>query len=309
MPTADDLYRQFQNIRDRVRQAQAARPDYWADYPTYQAAMEQICTQLIGPIVDEANIGENIAHTLLDQPEPAPPPANTHLGGYGGTYAGHGFARDCYLGRNADEALWGPHHGLELLAPCPGRVEAYSFQTPLNTPRDALNAEYYRRRDDLLRDWVCIAPQAALDATASEDEIKAFISVQNMFIAVFWPDTPLQARNGQMVHAIWGGHCKSDIPVGRVETGQRFLTIWDSGVRFENNGIVARAAHVHLCGSATGTLSPNGDIDGFLIAELLGLYVQDVGTVPGPNDYMTGGFIARLPRSQWTGHTIPPIPT
>jgi hypothetical protein len=314
MATPDELYQQWQNVKDRVKAIQAARPqDYWADYPTYQAAMTEICDHLAGPIDDEANLGLAISHLLLDTPEPPsppepPPPVNTHLVAFAGTYPNHGWARDCYIGQDDNQKLWGPHHGIELLAPCPGRVEAYSFQTPLNLPAEGFGAEYARRRDDLFENWVCIAPLPYTGDAVSEEEIARFFELQNMFVSVFWPDTPLVARDGRLVHALWGGHCKSDIPVGRVDTGQRFLTSWDTGIRFERNGVTARAAHVHLCGSTTGALSPNGDIDGFLIAELLGLDVQDIGTVPGPDDYMTGQFIAGRHLTDWKGHEIPAIP-
>lgn len=238
-------------------------------------------------------------------PPPDPPPVS-HYQGFAVTYAGHDPARDCYLGTSPDQKEWGRHDGLPVLAPAPGRVELYQFPTPLNLST-MTDPDYVRRVDELWGDgWVCISP-----ATLEHVEVAGpLIAAQAMYVAVYWPDAPIRLSNGQMLRAAWFGHCRGDIPVGRVDTGGRICTSWDSGVRFENNGITARAAHAHTCGSATGTLSPNGDVDGLLVAQALGWQVEYRGASgPGPNDYMAGNYIAGKPRSQWGGRAIPPMPS
>lgn len=232
-----------------------------------------------------------------------PVPPVSHYQGFAVTYAGHDPARDCYLGTSPDQKEWGRHDGLPILAPAPGRVELYQFATPLSAPSHA-DPEYARHHAELFgAGWVCIAPPPVRLGGP-------LVGSQTMFVAVYWPDAPLPLSNGQMLKAAWFGHCKGDIPAGRVDTGGRICTSYDSGIRFETNGITARAAHVHTCGSATGTLSMNGDVDGLLVAQALGWQVEYRGAGgPGPNDYMTGGFIAGKPRAQWAGHPIPPVPS
>lgn len=238
-------------------------------------------------------------------PPPDPPPAPTTYQGFAVSYAGHDPARDAYLGTSPDQKEWGRHDGLPILAPAPGRVELYQFPTPLNAPIHA-DPDHTKREMELFGGgWVCMAPLP--------DDMKIggpLYGTQAMFVAVYWPDTPIRLANGQMLKAAWFGHCKGDIPVGRVDTGGRICTSWDSGVRFENNGIQARAAHVHTCGSATGVLSMNGDVDGLLVAQAFGWQIEWRGTGgPGPQDYLTGQWIAGKRQSQWGGHVIPPVPS
>lgn len=236
------------------------------------------------------------------------PPPVSHYQGFAVSYAGHDPARDCYLGTSPDQKEWGRHDGLPILAPAPGRVELYQFPTPLNLPKGTpvvFRAEYQQNHDDLFgAGWVCVAPSPDPGLAGGP-----LVGSQVMFVAVYWPDTPIRLSNGQMLKAAWFGHCKGDIPVGRVDTGGRICTSYDSGVRFENNGIQARAAHAHVCGSATGTLSMNGDVDGLLVAQALGWQIEYRGAGgPGPNEYMGGQWLAGKPRSQWGGHAIPPVP-
>jgi hypothetical protein len=239
------------------------------------------------------------------EPEPTPPPtpAAAYLG-FAVTYAGHDPARDVYLGLTPDQKEWGRHDGLPVLAPGPGRVELYQFPTPLNLPA-AADPDYVRHYDELFREpWICMAPPPFHQAANAH-----LIGSQAMFVAVYWPDAPIHLSNGQTLKAAWFGHCKGDIAVGRVNTGDRICTSYNSGINFEANGITARAAHVHTCGSATGVLSMNGDVDGLLVAQALGWQVEYRGANgPGPDQYMAGGFVAGKPKSQWVGHQIPPVP-
>lgn len=253
--------------------------------------------------LEDADAALDAALAGIPEPPPDPPPLS-HYQGFAVTYAGHDPARDVYLGTSPDQKEWGRHDGLPVLAPEPGRVELYQFATPLNLPTGT-DPEYARHHEELFgAGWVCMAPIAdPRTATAR------LYGTQAMFVAVYWPDAAIRLANGQMLKAAWFGHCRGDVAVGRVDTGGRICTSWDSGIRFENNGITARAAHVHCCGSATGTLSMNGDVDGLLVAQALGWQVEYRGaTGPGPNDYMAGNYVAGKPRSQWGGHAIPPIP-
>lgn len=234
------------------------------------------------------------------EPDPAPQPAPAAvLSGFGGTYSGHGLARDCYLGTDPEMVAWGPHHGIDLLAPAPGRVELYQFGTPL-AGAAASDREYQQRHHALFDGWVCSAQRDVMMGGR-------LFGAQTMFVAVYWPDDPRRVGNGQVYRAAGAGHCRSDVPVGRVNAGDRWATTWDSGVRFEGQGLQVRAAHVHLTGF-TGQLSPNGDIDGLLVAEDLGLQVRNVGIIAGPNDYLAGSWIAGRPKREWAGRALPPMP-
>ncbi len=296
MPTKQDIYDLLDEVHRIVTDAQDAG---WSDAETQSA---------LGSIKDYMNQIGALVHELGADPTPAPPPDPTpvsHYQGFAISYSGHDPARDVYLGTGPDQKEWGRHDGLPILAPAPGRVERYQFGTPLNAPR-MVDPEYAQHHQELFgAGWVCMAPASALTLTGDP-----LYGSQTMQVAVFWPDTPIRLSNGQQAHAFWFGHCKPDVPVGRVDVGGRICTSWDSGVRFENNGIQARAAHVHCCGSATGTLSMNGDVDGLLVAQALGWQVEWRGAGgPGPNDYMSGQWIAGKPRSQWGGHPIPPVPS
>lgn len=222
-------------------------------------------------------------------------PAATLLGA-GGTYPGHGLARDCYLGSTDDEVQWGPHHNWELRAPAAGTVTLYRFTTPLKT-LNATSDEYQKAYRALFRKWVCISPWPAGGRP------------QIMNVVVFVPDAPLPSPGGPPLRALWFGHVRDDVRTGRVARGDLFALSGASGIQFEKVGIAkARAAHVHTCASATGALSPNGDVDGFVAAKAMGWDVVNVGTVPGPNEYLSGYFCAgRLLRDfQWAHKPIPP---
>jgi hypothetical protein len=135
---------------------------------------------------------------------------------------------------------------------------------------------------------------------------------QVMQVAVFVPDAPLNSSRGP-IRAIWFGHVKPGVKTGRVAAGETFGYSYDSGIRFENNGVPnARASHVHACASATGQLSPNGDVDGLVAAELMGwtpiTWVGSNG--PGPQQYQSGAYCAGRPLADFrnSGHAVPPMP-
>jgi hypothetical protein len=133
-----------------------------------------------------------------------------------------------------------------------------------------------------------------------------------MQVAVFIPDQPLPSSRGPL-RALWFGHVAPDVKTGRVEKGDTFARSFDSGIRFENNGVpLARAAHDHTCASTTGQLSPNGDVDGLAAAEVMGwtpvIFLGNGG--PGPSQYQAGAYTAGRLRSDFTntGHQIPDMP-
>lgn len=175
------------------------------------------------------------------------------------------------------------------MAPANGRVEVYSFGTPLAQQAAALQVAPWV---ELFTDWVCWAsPQQA------------------MYVAVFWPSAPLTIE-GQRIGHLHYGHVRSDVRTGAVSKGQQFATVWDSGIRFEPGVPNARAAHTHCCAGAGTTLSPNGDLPGRLAAVAQDWKVTDVGFVPGPTEYQSGQFCAgrKLADFTQTGKPIPPMP-
>jgi hypothetical protein len=252
--------------------------------------------QTLGPIYEHAQVA-------LDQfpkvNEPHEPPSTPALLGHGGSYLGHGDAIDGYLG-----GLWGPHHGIELRAPARGRVELYTFPTPLDAfTTGADDPSYVQRHNDLFRGWSCMLPH---DPQAADVGTLA----QTMYVMVYWPDQPLVV-DGVTLRWLGGGHCQgASVRPGIVEKGDLLCRTWNSGIDFEARGILARAAHVHaICGRTT-TLSPNGDVSGWLALRAFGYDRAGMWEhgVPGPDQYMGGGYIAGRPKSDWAGRPIPPIP-
>jgi hypothetical protein len=251
---------------------------------------------------------EALDAALASEPPPPPPPPPEpvkSLVGFAISYGGgHDPARDFYPAPagDLDRKEWGPHHGIEILAPGPGRVESYQFPTPINRPESPTpeQEEYWNRSKDLFNGYVCAIPQRQ---TAQG----IFITAQLMFVCVYWPDDPAVLGG---LKASGYGHVRGDISVGRVNTGDRMCTVWDSGIRFENAGIVARASHCHLTGYRTTRLSPNGDVDGLYVAIAHGWNVEWRGEGgPGPEQYFTGQWIAGKLARQWGGHPIPPMPS
>lgn len=241
-----------------------------------------------------------LAEAPAPPPDPTPPPSPATLQGFGGTYPGHDPAKDIYLGTDPESAEWGVHWGREVLAPAAGTVSVYQFPTPLSALEgmgdNDLDAEalYARQHEELF--------QGILEPGA------CYYGTQIMYFALLTFDSPQRLSNGQQVRAIWIGHCKGNVAVGRVQAGDRWCTTWNSGVNFEANGIPALASHAHTCGTVSGALSMNGEVSGFLVAQLLGWTVRDVGLIPGPDAYMTGQYRAGKSLSAWAGHRLPDPP-
>jgi hypothetical protein len=215
------------------------------------------------------------------------------LQGVAVTYQGHDPARDAYLGHTDDEVQWGPHDSWPLIAPSDGTVQRFDQGTPLlgeATVAPVEDPEYAAQRRALFDGWVCRVPPAPVPRGA---EVGPVGFGQTMHVAVFWPDQPLQTSGGPL-RAIWFGHVRSNVRTGRVRRGEKFAETGASGIQFERAGIPnARAAHAHACASATGQLSPNGDVSGMLACEAMGWRVEFIGSNgPGPQQYMTGAFCA-----------------
>jgi hypothetical protein len=239
---------------------------------------------------------------VIEPPKPRP----TVLG-VCGSYAGHDPARDVYLGLSDQQVQWGPHHGFEVRAPAPGSVQALTFPTPLDTWL-ALGAERRRELERFFADFTCWLPPAR-DVVVPEAQVDP---LQTMYVLAYAPDGGYRTTGG-LVRLQVGAHVRQDIRTGRVTTGDLMTVVWDSGIHFESAGNpVARAAHFHSAPSQSGQLLPNGDMDGLYGCELFSWQVQNIGTVPGPNDYaIPNRYCAGRLYSdfQQAGQSIPPMPS
>lgn len=304
-------------IQRLVEQAQADRCPYDASLSQYRASMAQIMDHDIGPIADYAAQLQALAETHLGAPppgpEPPPPPAPgpapspppapaPTVRAFAVSYAGHDPARDVYPGLDPDQVEWGPHHGIPLVAPAAGTVQAYQFPTPLAVYQ-AMDPAARLVARQLFAAWRCFAPALAEACTVQSAPVpvsdqwwvcsdQAVQPYQTMYVAVYVPDAPIALGGGAPLRLLLFGHVRPDIRTGAVQRGDVFATVWDSGIHFEAQGIPARAAHVHCAASTTGQVSANGDVDGLLAAAALGWTVQWRGQGPGPNEYLSGQWAA-----------------
>jgi hypothetical protein len=232
--------------------------------------------------------------------------------------ADHDPAKDVYAAfdlNDPNSAEWGQHWGVDLLAPAAGVGSVYQFPTPLS-PRVGLAPRVWTGSGGVegytVEDYdEYLSNHAALFAdvlTPGACFYPGKLGTQQMMVALLKFDTPQRLSNGQVVKAIWNAHCHPNPTVGRIEKGQRWCTSWNSGINFEADNIPALASHCHLAGTVSGNLTLNGEVNGFLVAELLGWDIRDAGVGPGPNEYMSGQYRAGKHVSQWTGHTLPPAP-
>lgn len=240
-------------------------------------------------------IGQVLAMPLQPVDEPPHDRGPTTLHGVAISYPGHAPARDLYLGYTEEQAQWGPHDSLAITAPVAGTVSLYTFSVGGALRHQPPEAQA------LFTGWVCIAPPSPTPR-----------GLQPMHVAVLVYDTPIPTPWGA-VRADWAAHVRGDVRTGRVAAGEPYAVCWDSGIRFENSGVAAaRAAHIHACASATGTLTPNGDLDGRAFAYVRGweplAYLGEGG--PGPGQYQQGRYTAgRLTSDfQRAGKPIPPMP-
>jgi hypothetical protein len=225
----------------------------------------------LGLIYEHAEVGK----ASLKVPEP--PTTDS----FGGTYGGseHGLAFDHYPGGED-----GPHYGTAYHCPAAGIVSRYSFGPgPLDVQKEVGGTVRVFSQAD------AASTVAAMLAPQQLDAITALGTM--MHIAVLTFDQSQQTPGGALARAIWIGHVQDGFPTGRRAAGNLFAVCGRSGIEFAG----CDASHGHLCGTATGQLSPNGDIPGVEVARLLGFNPR-VTTVPGPQEYMTGQYDRGKPR-------------
>jgi hypothetical protein len=225
---------------------------------------------------------------------PPEPPTEQRLACVYGTYPGHGNAQDAYPGWTEDAVMWGPHHGIPIIAPADGRVERYAFGTPLDATSVWEDDTYVINWTALFAEWIC----------------RTVDPLQTMLVAVFFPTTPMTIA-GQRVGHVHYAHVENTIKTGAVRQGEQFAASSDSGIRFEPGNPVARAAHVHCAAGAGTNLSPNGDLDGRLAIIAQGWAATDIHTVPGPAEYQRPNLWCagrRYEDFQKAGKAPPPLP-
>ncbi len=287
MPTKQDIYDLLDEVHRIVTNAQDAG---WSDAETQSA---------LGSIKDYMNQIGALVHELDADPTPAPPPDPTPpaaITGVAVTYAGHNPARDCYLGYTAEQVAWGVHWGIPFIAPADGVVSIYTFPTPISAMM-AADPVYAANHAALFGgDFICGMMAEQLLTTG-----------QTMYFVLFVPHAPLAG-----LKAMWFGHARGNAKTGAVKQGEWFGESADSGIRFETAGVpTARASHVHLCASATGALTMNGDVDGLRAAAAMGWQVEFIGSNgPGPSQYQGGAYTAGRLHADFTkaGKPIPPMP-
>jgi hypothetical protein len=221
-------------------------------------------------------------------PEPPPGPGPEPSPGtdsFGGSYGPeHDPAFDLYP--NGEE---GPHRGHVFRCPTRGRVEKYSVISPLGSGPDAPLRVWWEPGDGTGRELPA-AEQRGVVYDLEQERALRLLGTQ-LHIAVFWPEQPLPLPDGRTLRVLWIGHVRSDVPVGPREAGDPLAVCWNSGIEFAvvnpRTGQPIDASHGHVAGSATGRLSPNGDVPGLWVAQLLG-YRPRVTRVPGPADYASG---------------------
>lgn len=198
---------------------------------------------------------------------------------FGGSYPNHDPAFDLY-----PNGLCGPHDRVPLRAPAAGTVERYSFVMPLDGGEPLLEWDRGGGGALVRMPYAAFgAPEHAHFETPCAHAVETLGT--QMHIAVLKLDTPLAVGNAT-IKALWCGHVDgASIKTGRVAAGEVFARCGESGIEFGNG---TEASHVHVCGSRSGALSPNGDVPGILVARAMGFNVRDVGRVPGPNQYFQG---------------------
>jgi hypothetical protein len=133
--------------------------------------------------------------------------------------------------------------------------------------------------------WELRLPYAGtVTGTATESPIHT-----PMYTAIITFDAPVLTANGQAIAVMWFTHVRQDVVFGHRNAGDVIAVCWDSGIEFENLGIVAEAAHIHLGASSTG-IDPmgTGNISGLDAVHAMGYAPRLVDRIPGPSDYLTG---------------------
>jgi hypothetical protein len=249
------------------------------EYPPYglsRADAIAFCRQL----ADKWGLVRQHAANVLELTDPKagngggrPPP--TTYDSFGGTWGPeHGEAFDLYP--NGED---GPHYGYQFRCPAAGTVTRYSFGPgPLGLMCRVDDGASVLETDE--------APNGGAfeRRLLLPEHVQAITTLGTMMhIAVLTFDQPPRTPGGQPVRALWIGHCEDGFATGRRAAGADFCRCGNSGVEFPG----VDASHGHVCGTATGQLSPNGDVPGVEVARLLGFNPRVV-RVPGPADYQAG---------------------
>lgn len=149
-----------------------------------------------------------------------------------------------------------------------------------------MGTEYQENYRALFDGWNCKIDTALYNPNT----VNPLAQVMN--VAVFVPDRPFNTSKG-IVKAIGFGHNRNGTVQGHMMKGTKFGESGASGIQFERAGVTyARAAHVHATAFISGQLSPNGDVDGAVVFEIMGWKGTNVGFVPGPTHYFTGNYCA-----------------
>jgi hypothetical protein len=118
-----------------------------------------------------------------------------------------------------------------------------------------------------------------------------------MYTAIITFDQPVPTAAGAAIRVMWFTHVRQDVVFGHRDAGEVIAVCWDSGIEFENVGIVAEASHIHVGASSSGVdPSGTGDIPGLDAVRALGFEPHLVDRIPGPNDYFTGAWFRGKPK-------------
>lgn len=222
---------------------------------------------------EAARLTENLPDDAVVPPPPPPPPVAT-MDSFGGTYdASHGMAFDLYP--NGED---GPHPGFAFFCPAECIVERYAFQIGV-----AGKLEVHHHTGSYAG--------KAINRNGELDELLRYYSdpmnllaAGPMIISVATPNVPVTI-NGYRAVRFWYGHVQDGFGLGRRLNGDMLFRCGTSGLE----SLPGEPGHVHCCASATGQLTPNGDLPGIIAAKWVGRNPR-VTWVPGPQQYMTGRY-------------------
>lgn len=204
-------------------------------------------------------------------PNPHPPsPPTPQAQGFGGTYGPeHGYAFDWY-----PNGELGPHYGYLVDCPANGTVEKYSIMVGKNKELEVTLVQGNKLK---------LLQELPYFLTPYEGRIDQ-IGASPMYICVFTPDQPVMV-DGYRVVRFWFGHVQDGFATGKRKQGDLMFRCGNSGIAM----LPGEASHIHCCASATGSLTPNGDVPGSVAVRWLGFNPRVIW-VPGPAHYASGGY-------------------
>jgi hypothetical protein len=245
--------------------------------------------------------------TLAGQAPPTPEPAPPQIAAVIGTYSGHGLAKDAYAGLTPEQVSWGPHHGLPIVAPADGRVELYTFGTPLSlvhsTGRVCGPASGALRRLDVQAPTVVRAARRLAGRQRRRSSAPRRCT---------WPCSGRRRRftiEGQRVGHLHYGHVRGDVRTGAIARGEQFATSWDRASVSSRRAARARRAYPLLRGGGDYA-QPQWRPAGTARRRRAGLDRHRHRHDAGPQDYQGGRYTAGRLTSDFTsaGRPIPPMP-